>query len=423
MEKETFLNPHVTLGLILFLPPASALAEEAVPPGGGKLTLREKQILPESSPLRGAFYVHPSGYEMMTFSARSLDNGRTWTACTPQPDFSAGLPKNARRYPYPGFLDPVTHRLLVVIFSMDREDVDSSIEEPEETATDSYLRYRVSLDGGWTFLFDEPIIQKGDFNFQHPLEGLYLGKNAIFLGDLGCRPIRTRQGHILVPAQMTVLNEAGQLETFGSGWDYYHSLMLIGAWREDHRLEWQVSEPIKADPSRTVRGLYEPTLAEMPDGRILCVMRGSNGLQKDPHFQLPSYKWYSVSTDGGFHWSPPEPWRYSNGKSFFSPSSMSQLIMHSNGHYYWIGNLSPTNCQGNSPRWPLVIGEVDVQTMMLIQDSVITIDTRGPEEPEGLQLSNFYAFEDRATGDIVLPMQRWKPGNLYEWVQYRVSVQ
>ena len=33
--------------------------------------------------------------------------------------------------------------------------------------------------------------------------------------------------------------------------------------------------------------------------------------------------------------------------------------------------------------------------------------TRGPEETEALQLSNFYAFEDRATGDIVLPMTRW----------------
>jgi hypothetical protein len=222
---------------------------------------------------------------------------------------------------------------------------------------------------------------------------------------------------------MTILNEAGQIETFGSGWDYYHCLMLIGTWREDHRLEWQVSEQIPADPTRTVRGLYEPTLAEMPDGRILCVMRGSNGLKKDPDYQWPSCKWYSVSTDGGFHWSKPEPWRYSNGESFFSPSSMSQLIMHSNGHYYWLGNLSPTNCQGNAPRWPLVIGEVDPQSLMLIKDSVITMDTRGPEDPEETQLSNFYAFEDRATGDIVLPMQRWKPGDVYEWVQYRVGVQ
>jgi hypothetical protein len=316
----------------------------------------------------------------------------------------------------------VNGNLLTVLLAMDRPDVDRGIEEPKETGTDSYIRYRVSLDGGKTFLCDEPIIQEGPYDFKHPLEGLYLGKNAIFLGDMGCRPIRTKQGNVLVPTQMTILNAEGSLETFGSGWDYYHCLMLVGTWKDDHRLSWKVSEPIAADPDRTVRGLYEPTLAEMPDGRILCVMRGSNGLKKDPNHELPSRKWFAVSTDGGFHWTKPEPWKYSNGKDFFSPSSMSQIIPHSSGRYFWIGNISPVNCADNAPRWPIVMGEIDASSMMLIEESVIVIDTRGQDDPEGLQLSNFHAFEDRETGDIVLPMQRWKPTNVYEWVSYRMSV-
>jgi hypothetical protein len=102
---------------------------------------------------------------------------------------------------------------------------------------------------------------------------------------------------------------------------------------------------------------------------------------------------------------------------------MSQLIHHSNGHYYWIGNISPTNPHENAPRYPLVIGEVDPKTMGLIKESVITMDTRGPEETEALQLSNFYAFEDRATGDIVLPMTRWVGSDDHvEPVIYRVGV-
>ena len=396
-----------------------ALAVEAARPA---LVLKEKTILEKPSPLRGAFYVNKTGIEMMTYGARSADNGRTWVQQAPQPDFTTGLPENYRRSPYPGFVDPEKGALLTVMLAMDREDVDRAIDEPKETATDSYIRYRVSLDGGKTFLFDEPVIQEGAYDFKHPLEGLYLGKNAIFLGDMGCRPIRTKQGHIIVPTQMTLLNAEGTLETFESGWDYYQCLMLIGTWKDDHRLSWTVSEPIPADPERTVRGLYEPTLAEMPDGRILCVMRGSNGLKKDPEYRLPSHKWYCVSTDGGFHWSKPEPWRYSNGKEFFSPSSMSQIIQHSNGRYFWIGNISPANCQGNAPRWPLVAGEIDPRSMMLIEESVITLDTRGDADSEGLQLSNFYAFEDRQSGDIHLPMQRWEPTDVYEWVLYRVGV-
>jgi hypothetical protein len=402
---------------------ATSVGAEAPSPGGptGRLTLKEKTLLEKPSPLRGAFYVGTSGVEMMTYGARSTDDGATWVPYQPQPDFQAGLSPNFRRSPYPGFVDPVNNRLLTVVFAMDRSDVDRNIEEPAETASDSYIRYRVSLDGGKTFLFDEPVIQKGNYDFKHPLAGLYLGKNAIFLGDMGCRPIRTRQGNILVPAQMTILNAEGKIETFGSGWDYYHSLMLVGTWRDDSRLDWQVSDQIAADPARTARGLYEPTLAEMPDGRILCVMRGSNGLKKDPNHQLPSHKWHSVSTDGGLHWTKPEPWHYSSGEPFFSPSSMSQLIAGSSGRFYWIGNLSPENCQANSPRWPLVVGEVDPKSMMLIKQSVIAIDTRSPDEPAGVQLSNFYAFEDRPSGDIVLPMQRWLPGDKYQWVLYRMG--
>jgi hypothetical protein len=407
------------MGLLGFAATSNAADSDAQRP---HLSLKEKSLLERPSPLRGAFYVDKTGQEMMTYAARSLDNGRTWTSQAPQPDFSSGLPKNYRRSPYPGFVDPIDGGLLTVIFAMDRPDVDGAIEEPKETATDSYIRYRVSLDGGKTFLFDEPVIQEGSYDFKHPLEGLYLGKNAIFLGDMGCRPIRTKEGRIIVPTQMTVLNAEGGLETFGSGWDYYQCLMLIGTWKEDHRLSWTVSEPIPADPNRTVRGLCEPTLAEMPDGRILCVMRGSNGLKKDPNHEWPSRKWHCVSTDSGRHWTKPEPWHYSNGKDFYSPSSMSEIIQHSSGRYFWIGNISPTNCQANAPRWPIVLGEIDPATMMLIEESVITIDTKGPDDPDGLQLSNFFAIEDRETGDIVLPMQRWKPGDVYEWVIYRMGV-
>jgi hypothetical protein len=387
----------------------------------GKLILKEKTLLQKPSPLQSAFYVNNAGVEMMTYRARSTDDGRSWISAEPKPDFQAGLPPNFRRSPYPGFVDPVSNQLLCVVFAMDRPDVDKKVVEPEETGTDSYIRYRVSIDQGKTFLFDEPVIQKGDYNFKHPLDGLYLGKNAIFLGDEGCVPIRTQRGNILVPTQITVLNAEGKLDNFGGGWDYYHCLMLIGTWKKDHRLDWQVSEQIKADPTRTVRGLYEPTLAEMPDGRILCVMRGSNGHKKDPAHQLPGRKWHSISTDGGFHWSKPEPWRYSDGETFFSPASMSQLITHSNGRYYWIGNICPTNSQANSPRWPLVIGEVDPKSMMLIKESVITIDTRLANEPEGMTLSNFHAFEDRPSGDIILPMQRWLPSDHYEPVLYRIG--
>jgi hypothetical protein len=146
-------------------------------------------------------------------------------------------------------------------------------------------------------------------------------------------------------------------------------------------------------------------VAEMPGGRILMLMRGSNS-----GLSAPGWRWFAVSSDGGQTWTDATPWTYSDGSSFYSPSSCSQLVHHSNGKYYWIGNISPSNPSGNEPRHPLVIGEVDPQTLLLIQSTVVTLDDVEPGDSSSLQLSNFIAREDRLTGDIVIDMTRY-PGS------------
>ena len=220
--------------------------------------------------------------------------------------------------------------------------------------------------------------------------------------------------------QITPLGPDGEVYNPGGGYTYHEAAVLIGAWVEGLAIEWEISQRVTGDPATSTRGCCEPAIAEMPDGRILMVMRGSN----DARPSLPGYKWYSVSEDGGFHWGPVRPWSFSDGVPFFSPSSCSQLLPHSNGRCFWIGNVTSGNPRGNSPRHPLVIGQVDPQSAMLLKESVVTIDTREPGEDEDLQLSNFLAHEDRENGDVVLYVTRffhkkaWR-GDAYV---YRVAV-
>ena len=373
------------------------------------LVLKSRTLLNvgEVSPREKAYYVRREGTEMMTFSKRSRDNGRTWTPARPNPDFDSGLRKGFRRYPYPGFVDPASDRLIGLVLSLDVPDLDPNIEEPPIGENEYYLRYRVSTDGGRTFLFDERVRQTGDYDDRHPLDDVWLGKNGYYLGDVGCIPIRTRKGKILVPVQIPLLGPDGALSRPGGGFTYQYTRILIGTWTDGHKLLWDVSDKIVGDPERTSRGLFEPSLAELPDGRILCVMRGSNGGSRDPNCRWPAYKWHSVSQDGGRTWSPPEPWKHSDGSEFFSPSAMSQLLRHSNGRVYWLGNLSEHNCCANRPRHPLVIGEVRPRNLGLIKLTVLTLDTLRIDDKEGLNLSHWMAYEDRETGDIVIPMRRW----------------
>ncbi|NCQ25863.1 MAG: exo-alpha-sialidase, partial [Armatimonadetes bacterium] len=330
----------------------------------------------------------------------SPDNGKTWVGRPPQPDFDKDLPHGYRRESFPLFADPSNGRLVRVVPSMDTPGLDPSLVEPPVALETYYLRYRVSVDGGKTYLFEDQIIQRGHTK-ENPFEGVYYGKNGIFMGDVGAQLLRTRAGRILIPAQACKLGPDGKLWSPGGGFTYTDVLMVIGQWTADNRLDWEIGRPIEGDPARSTRGMIEPTLAELPDGRLLCVMRGSNGGSKDPDCKLPSYRWCSVSADGGYHWTKPEPWTYDDGTPFFSPSSMSQLLTHSSGRYFWLGNPADANCRGNHPRYPLVIGEVDPKTLCLLKDTVLVVDTKRPEEPD-INLSHWWAFEDRKTHDVVI---------------------
>jgi hypothetical protein len=376
-----------------------------------KLTLKLRQKVSSASPLQNAVYLHGKGPELIASGGYSPDNGRTWEPLAPKPDFETGLPHGYRRERHPLFADTGTGRIVSILNSMDTPGVDPAAVEPAIALKTYYLRYRVSKDGGKTYLFDEPIVQKGAYTPEHPIEGVWKGKNALFMGDAGSTLLRTRAGKILVPAQACVLGPDGALSSPGGGFTYTDVVVLIGTWKKDGRLEWEASQRVQGDPARSTRGMIEPTITEMPDGRLLMVMRGSNGGSKDPQYQIPGYKWYSISPDGGYHWSKPEPWAYTGGVAFHSPSSMSQLLRHSSGRRYWIGNISPANPKGNAPRYPLVIGEVDPKAMMLIKDSVLVIDEPRPEDTEGVELcAHAAAFEDRETGDIMLPMLRYTGG-------------
>ena len=141
----------------------------------------------------------------------------------------------------------------------------------------------------------------------------------------------------------------------------------------------------------------EPTIAEMPDGRILMVLRGSN----DAKPQLPGHKWFTTSADEGKTWEPVTRWTCTDGSPFFSPSSMSQLVRHSSGRYFWIGNITPENPCGNvdsvrAPRANWCPGAV-TEPMIWTDEA---LEAPGPHEVQ-------------PTIDLLLPGGSWRVSLLY----------
>ena len=199
---------------------------------------------------------------------------------------------------------------------------------PTGTATEGYFEwymdYRVSTDGGKTYAVNQQVIQQGgSYSSTNPVSGVTLGTNAMFMGGVAATPIdctTTLGTKVLVPVQIS-RSSAG----------YFDSAVLIGTWTDssnnatDETMQWNLSQRVVLKSTyasdNVYRGLFEPTVAQIGN-KVLIVCRGSN----QGYSSRPSYKWYSTSSDGGLTWSSAIPWTYSNGATFYSPSSSSQLL-------------------------------------------------------------------------------------------------
>lgn len=182
--------------------------------------------------------------------------------------------------------------------------------------------------------------------------------------------------------------------------------------------EWLPSNQQYVSPETSSRGLLEPDVAVLKNGTVLIVCRGSNTET------APGRKWFTVSTDGGKTLSPVEEFRYDDGSQFFSPSSIHRFVRSSrNGTLYWLANIVEELPQGNGPRYPLYIAEIDEEKVAVKKDALTKVDDRGDDEPEALQLSNFSVIENRETLDIEIYLTRigenpdhfWQ-GNVYRYV-------
>ena len=251
----------------------------------------------------------------------------------------------------------------------------------------------------------------------------YLKRNTMYGGYTA---IVTRAGKVLYPftTPARIRTECGEQATGAVR-------CMIGTWdqqEEDYR--WEVSTEIAVPLEWSGRGLMEPTLAELQDGRVVMGMRGSTALSRllcpegNVTVTQPGRHWLSISEDGGHTWGPVRDWRYADGRPFYSPSALARLLRHSSGRLFWVGNICPEPPDGNMPRHPLVIAAVDEEGPGLIRDSVTVIDTKGEDErvaPE-FQLSNFCLLENAQTGALELYLTRygesaehWLQANAYRY--------
>jgi hypothetical protein len=222
------------------------------------------------------------------------------------------------------------------------------------------------------------------------------------------------------------VDASGKAAHFKKGWATVDEVVTVIGEYHGSEIVWHLGQPLNIAPEVSSRGLNENSLFQLAGGRIAAVCRGDNSAFPEK----PGYKWLSFSGDEGETWSVPVPWPATGGEPIESGSNGSALFRSiKNGQLYWMGNLAlrGERAQGNWPRSPLVIVEVQEEPFALKRDTIFAVDERGYNDSPRVQMSNFRFYQDRETGDVVIFLTRYGERSEKDWMvanyyRYRVEM-
>ena len=350
---------------------------------------------------------------------RSEDNGRAWSDWelvyeqAPEKDgyVQSGGPSQRGTGP----LDPVSGMLVKPVFQRvvkgDPKVAMSQLWKSNRLFCDHGF-YQLSADDGrsWGPARQLNYEEGPDFDPENWGEETFFRSNEMYIGGAAVLSNGTVAISTTLPVEYRDKEDEKIPSVFPN--DYREGsvagvMCFVGRWNPaGGDYDWQRSETMFLPRKKSTRGLVELDLSELANGNLLLLMRGSNvGL--DP-VACPARKWFSVSKDGGHTWSPVSDIRYDTGETLYSPASISHSFRSSKtGKLYWIGNITETPPNGNSPRYPLQIVEIDEETPSFRKDTLTVIDDRDPERDSvHVQASNFSVLEDRETGEVELYLVR-----------------
>ncbi len=346
----------------------------------------------------GPFCYHPR-----IFRRFSEDNGRTWTAetpdfCTHHPDWEAGA---VRIMPI-HILDSRRNRLICVYCTHEFNRHEPFLAPGNRRSRSMRMIYRVSRDGGASW---SPARQVIDERPGH--DALHFGPGL----DYGVRGVQTDMGSIVYLPDGSFLlalstgNVPVPLDTVGPmhAEGYTAVLCVRAQWDgdTDDTLRWRFGEWVLVPPAVSVRGAQEPAITHLGGQRVFMTIR----CQGDERFGIYSTRQTALSEDGGMTWSQPEPLRYDDGSPVHTPASLSSFFTSSRtGKTWFIGNILDHPVHAQMPRYPLCVAEFDPLRRCLRRDSVTVLIDRPHDAPRERRYTNWGQYEDRETGDLVLTL-------------------
>ena len=346
---------------------------------------------------------YSDGYDDYAVSL-SHDNGRTWSAEVVLWKSSV-VPEGRIRYAEPAaFFDPDTEKLVVL------------------TDKTLYPKDKLNADADYELVMDVYDPKTGAWSERRELK--FPGQRSPAMSF--SFPLKTASGRLLFPGMRKTVDASGKAVHFKKGWAPVDEMVTVIGEHRGGEIAWHLGQSLNIAPEVSSRGLDENALFQLSDGRIAAVCRGDNSAFPDK----PGYKWLSFSRDEGETWSAPVPLPATGGEPIESGANGSALFRSiKNGRLYWIGNLAlrGERANGNWPRSPLVIAEMQEEPFALKRETIFAVDERGFNDSARVQMSNFRFYQDRETGDVVIFLTRYGEKSEKEWkvadyYRYRVEM-
>lgn len=355
-------------------------------------------------------------YPHRLYRRESEDNGRTWSIQKPIQSLTPQTLEGFSWFTYQHFMDAKRDVLISTMIGQDflaSQDQKERFSDAGLTSARRRMYYQLSFDGGTTWTTHKPLVHEGDtYDEVHWGPGLHLGQNG---GGADLSPwIQRGDGEIITT--MSVNLEDGRR---------FCVVALHAHWNDaGDDLIWRWSDYVAVDATQSTQGCAEPAMVELPDGRLLMTLRCCG--DREGH-TFPSLKYKTISDDGGWNWSRPQPLTYDDGDMVWSPSSFHAMMRSSgSGRFYWIGNILPEPTYDSYPRQPLAIAELDPQTCCLRRETLGVIQALPSDAPPRRRYTNFGYYEDRFTGQLVLtlpeqPRTSWKDFTS-DCIAYRIDL-
>lgn len=325
----------------------------------------------------------------------SEDNGETW-----REEDSELLHGGDNATPPAIILDPF-HDLLIALsctWEVDPDDAFMAIGSRAQRTRRAF--YQLSDDGGLSWTSPRNIIDsRPGYDLTNWAPGVAYGVAG---GIASGQPAFLSDGTLVVGFVVTH-PEAPASDQTARALELYSSICYGRATfnRDAFALDWEFGETVHVDFPMAGGGCCEPAVVSLGGQRLFNTMR----CQGDEEHGIHSTRYCTMSDDGGMSWTEPEPLRYDDGETVWTPASV-HLFFRSNktGQTYLLANILPAPVYGQRPRYPLAIAVFDTDSQRVRRDSVTVIQDLPDGAPVERRYTNWGMYEDRRSGDLVMTM-------------------